>query len=363
MNNTSYEENNLDTLLCDICDMRMKQLLPIKFTYCPGCFYIKNNNNNSIQYNNTIYSLEFYREFVMYIFMRYIETNKEYINKNKNEPLRILLIYNNNEYRNNMLNAFSYVCDQIKNFNDGDCYENSQLIDERYYAGDEDTEVDDIDDIDDVANEQVINNIKGIVYNNLNDIEIQIEPIGVGDLDVISFTNFFNIITAQNVIEYLDDPKMFIRTCKDLIGANTNLNSNSESKNYSNNLILIQSSYNNFILDKQFNWTKSNNVCKNIFNANSMKLLTNNCGLYLNNVEIIDTNYCIDEVNKYGDYLFEISNTISDFNNLNDILLEEIEDNMYSEKTYEMYHLYYFKHFCTLLTQNIDELINQELAE
>jgi hypothetical protein len=310
--------------LCNICNEQMQKLLPIKFSYCPGCFHIR--NESSIRCKNIIYSDKFYKQFAMYTLVRYVNT---YLckNKNKNKSLRILLIYNTEATRrNSLLDAFNYICNEIP------------------------CQIPTSEGTEDTYDSDVIDNARQIIYDDLNGTAIQIESVSIEELD--SITSVFNIIIVEDSIDHLDDPIMFLNKCKNLI-----------TQDELNNLIVIQSSYNNFILDKEFNWTKETDISKNIFNTNSMKLLSTKCGLVLNNISIIDPNYTGDESPKipgYNNYIFELSNKKTDDANLNEILLEELENDIYSEKIYKTYYLYYFKYSYTILAQLIDNLIKDQ---
>lgn len=316
--------------LCNICNEEMQKLLPIKFSYCPGCFHIR--NESSIKCKNIIYSDEFYKQFAMYTLVRYVKT---YLcqAKNKNKSLRILLIYNTDASRNSLLDSFNYICNEIP---------------------DKDTKAEGTEGTDD---SDVIDNARQIIYDDLNGTAIQIESVSIEELD--SITSVFNIVIVEDSIDHLDDPIIFLNKCKNLI-----------TQDELNNLIVIQSSYNNFILDKEFNWTKETDISKNIFNTNSMKLLSTKCGLVLNNISIIDPNYTGDEsseicmsnnrYNNYNNYIFELSNKKTDDTNLNEILLEELENDIYSEKIYKTYYLYYFKYSYTILAQLMDNLIKDQ---
>lgn len=330
---------------CNICNEQMQKLLPVKFSYCQGCFHIR--NESSIQYKNTIYSAEFYKQFAIYTLVRYIENNTTYLHENKNKPLRVLLIYNTH---NSLLDAFDRVYNEIFN-------------------KDVDIESEETDCT------EVIENAKEIIYEELNSTTIDIDSINIEELD--SITSTFNIVIVENSIDYLDDPTAFLNKCRDLIKDErdewprlpTSPECNECEQVESNNLIVIQTSYNNFILDKEFYWTKESDISKNIFNSNSMKLLSTKCGLILNNVAIIDPNYIGDELSvlstdtAYNNYLFELSDKKIKSGNLNEVLLEELDNDIYSEKKYELYHLYYFRYCYTLLTQMMDDLIKYSETE
>lgn len=126
----------------------------------------------------------------------------------------------------------------------------------------------------------------------------------------------FDIIIAQNVFAHIDYPSAFLYLCKILM--------NKES------LLLIQTSQKNMILNNEFDTAYHEHL--SFFNTNSMNQLCNKNNLFLNNVKSVPIHGT--------SYLFEIG-LIQNIDNSNtiEVLMDEMDNGLFEEKTYLDYSL------------------------
>lgn len=125
----------------------------------------------------------------------------------------------------------------------------------------------------------------------------------------------FDIIIAQNVFAHIDYPNEFLHFASQLMNNNTSL--------------YIQTSQKNMILQNQFDTAYHEHL--SFFNTNSMNMLCHKNNLVLSNVH---------EHPIHGiSYIFEISKTRRDSNNVQEILEEEFNSGLYSDLTYQFYNL------------------------
>lgn len=127
--------------------------------------------------------------------------------------------------------------------------------------------------------------------------------------------NVCDIIIAQNVFAHTDNVHEFLQLCKDIMDSNSKL--------------YIQTSQKNMILENQFDTAYSEHL--SFFNINSMNILCEKNGLYLNNVF---------ETDIHGtSYLFEIAMTKDPYSNIGMEIYNEQLKGLYDKQTYIDYGL------------------------
>lgn len=127
--------------------------------------------------------------------------------------------------------------------------------------------------------------------------------------------NEFDIIIAQNVFAHTDKVHDFLQSCKNIMNTNSKL--------------YIQTSQKNMIIENEFDTAYSEHL--SFFNTNSMKILCEKNGLFLNNV--------MEETIHGSSYIFEITKTLSKNSNVLDTLMKEFCSGLYNKSTYVNYKL------------------------
>lgn len=124
----------------------------------------------------------------------------------------------------------------------------------------------------------------------------------------------FDVIIAQDVFAQVDNPLELLQLCKRLCHSNT--------------VIYIQTPHAMMIANNEFAFDHEH---VSYFCTNSMKILCDKAGLYLNRIQHIDV--------PGTSYLFEMSLMRTHDSNVTDALYEEIEKGLYSDETYEKYKM------------------------
>lgn len=140
----------------------------------------------------------------------------------------------------------------------------------------------------------------------------------------------FDIITAQNVFGHINNLNEFLTCSKRLLSKN--------------GIILIQTSQKDFIINNEFDNCYHEHL--NFFNTNSMKILCEKNGLFLNNV-MYHTIHGIS-------YIFEITKKLSKNSNVVEKLFNEMESGLYNKSTYINYKLKCLKYKNDLHNKLID---------
>jgi len=140
----------------------------------------------------------------------------------------------------------------------------------------------------------------------------------------------FDIIVCQNVFGHVHNVNEFLTCAKQLL---------SET-----GILLIQTSQKNMILEYDFDSVYAEHA--SFFNTNSMKILCEKNGLFLNNV--------MDDPIHGTSYIFEITKKLSKNSNVVETLFNEMEAGLYDQSTYINYPLKCLKYKNSLHNKLID---------
>lgn len=295
-NNYSRFSNTLDY---NVCHTNIEETFPLHLHYCEDCFHVQLNCivnpeklfKNYVYVSGTSETLrEYFEKFAQSSVLRWSE-----INKNIND-IHVLDIGCND---GSQLDAYK----KLSNFN-----------------------------IITVGVDAAQN-----VYENISSkkIEHDIYCDFFGDkvckkINKKYSKNSFDIIIAQNVFAHLDNVNEFLYCVKELLSEK--------------GILLIQTSQKNLIINDEFDSCYHEHL--SFFNTNSMKILCEKNNLILNNVTQEDIHGT--------SYIFEITKNVYKMSNVVEILLKEIESEVYDKLTYTNYPLKCLKYKNELHNKLID---------
>lgn len=146
--------------------------------------------------------------------------------------------------------------------------------------------------------------ISSFNYNDTNSIVLE----NIESLDTLKNNKIYKIINLGYLLSSVSNPSFILQKIK---------------KNCDSNTIILALSPR-----FKFNLFNINSECESFFNTSSFKYLLNKHNLFLHNVK-----------RDLYNYVFDFSIVDKSLTNITSVILEELEDEIYTHDTYDMYNI------------------------